>query len=265
MPKYVELTQYHNGSSHSIGTVSVISVQVRLSHLVQGVMRASPLQSCSSYVYTRQFVRSCNHDDRPTSWSLTSWRFVPNMLFVTLSVLTYHILYQNFFLLFQNEVVIFRNNAYHNQFHIMFAKLYAKLSAIVAFAASTCMIVGIVTPCWLSTNGRYQGLWIYCYYMTHADGKRQCLKMESRPGKSLRYIIHIAVKPYYKGLLTICNEGSYLQLTFQSIFHKAFNLFQLDCEITLEASQKVHVTTSVHVTTYCQHPNTFTSVRCDIL
>ena len=33
--------------------------------------------------------------------------------------------------------------------------------------------------------------------------------------------------------LTIFNEGAYL--TFKSIFHKALNLFQFDCEITLES------------------------------
>ena len=34
-------------------------------------------------------------------------------------------------------------------------------------------------------------------------------------------------------VLTIFNEGAYL--TFKSIFHKALNLFQFDCEITLES------------------------------
>jgi len=34
-------------------------------------------------------------------------------------------------------------------------------------------------------------------------------------------------------VLTIFNEGAYL--TFKSIFHKALNLFKLNCEITLES------------------------------
>ena len=34
-------------------------------------------------------------------------------------------------------------------------------------------------------------------------------------------------------VLTIFNEGAYL--TFKSIFHKALNLFQFDCELMLES------------------------------
>jgi len=33
--------------------------------------------------------------------------------------------------------------------------------------------------------------------------------------------------------LTLFNEGAYL--TFKSIFHKALNLFEFNCEITLES------------------------------
>jgi len=34
-------------------------------------------------------------------------------------------------------------------------------------------------------------------------------------------------------VLLIFNEGAYLR--FQSIFHKALNLFRFDCDITLES------------------------------
>jgi len=40
-------------------------------------------------------------------------------------------------------------------------------------------------------------------------------------------------------VLTIFNEGAYL--TFMSIFHKALNLFQFDCEITLHASLREEI------------------------
>ena len=48
-------------------------------------------------------------------------------------------------------------------------------------------------------------------------------------GVSLYYFILVLL---FFLVLTIFNEGAYL--TFKSIFHKALNLFQFDCDIMLE-------------------------------
>lgn len=60
-------------------------------------------------------------------------------------------------------------------------KHYAKLSLFLTFVASVCLIVGIVTPYWLSKPGHYQGIWEYCFYLTHTAGERTCLTLEHRP------------------------------------------------------------------------------------
>lgn len=64
----------------------------------------------------------------------------------------------------------------------MVMKVLAKVSLVFTLSASVCLIIGIATPSWLSSNGRYQGLWISCYYLTHSDGHRECTKLDSRPG-----------------------------------------------------------------------------------
>jgi len=43
----------------------------------------------------------------------------------------------------------------------------------------------------------------------------------------------IIAQCFFVLVLTIFNEGAYL--TFKSLFHKALNLFELDCDIMLES------------------------------
>lgn len=59
-------------------------------------------------------------------------------------------------------------------------KAFAKLSLLFVITASVCIIIGVATPKWLSRSGHYQGLWRYCYYLTHADGKTSCQKLDNR-------------------------------------------------------------------------------------
>jgi len=46
-------------------------------------------------------------------------------------------------------------------------------------------------------------------------------------------VITLVYTIYAVLVLTIFNEGAYL--TFKSIYHKALNLFEFDCDITLES------------------------------
>ncbi|XP_060608380.1 peripheral myelin protein 22-like [Ruditapes philippinarum] len=57
-------------------------------------------------------------------------------------------------------------------------KSFAKLSLFFVTVATVLTIVGLSTPKWLSRNGHYQGIWEYCYYLTHADGAVKCLKLD---------------------------------------------------------------------------------------
>ena len=76
---------------------------------------------------------------------------------------------------------------------------------------------------WCQIKQRYRTksrlLWIQLQYLTTN-------KPVSSKGAKLSIV-------WFGLVLTIFNEGAYL--TFKSIFHKALNLFQCDCEIRLES------------------------------
>lgn len=67
-------------------------------------------------------------------------------------------------------------------------KEFAKLSLFLSLVASVCIIIGQATPYWLSAHGHYQGLWEYCFYLTHSDGGRSCTKLEHRPDFESTYL-----------------------------------------------------------------------------
>ncbi|XP_045182094.2 uncharacterized protein LOC123540843 [Mercenaria mercenaria] len=59
-------------------------------------------------------------------------------------------------------------------------KAFAKLALFFVVTAIVCIVVGLATPEWLSKPGHYQGLWDYCFYLTHTGGKKTCMKLEKR-------------------------------------------------------------------------------------
>ncbi|KAL4218284.1 Peroxisomal membrane protein pmp22 [Mactra antiquata] len=60
----------------------------------------------------------------------------------------------------------------------MLDKCWAKLSLLLTFVSFVLLIVGLSSPVWLSRNGHYEGIWIYCYYLIHTQGDIKCLVLD---------------------------------------------------------------------------------------
>ncbi|XP_052761913.1 uncharacterized protein LOC128204541 [Mya arenaria] len=56
-------------------------------------------------------------------------------------------------------------------------KLPVKVSVLISVAGVVCCVLGLATSYWLSRLSFHQGLWTYCRYEIHTDGKWICLEL----------------------------------------------------------------------------------------